>query len=551
MRAGLKGSRKGAPARVALKPLARLRRAAAPALRWRRAEAEEVPVRLQLGSFPIPFVILAALAPLAGCGGHSASRSASTTAPVTSGGAAGGLARPSASVQTPASPAGAQVTIDYALADPDGDLVDVRCEYSIDDGHTFQTASDAGAGAGSEGKDDLAASAAGSSHTFVWDSAGDLGANLRGFVRFRITPSDAGGEGTAATSATFTVDATAIAGQVYSLLIPLDPGGDDAVAGYDFGPTGSLVDLGVTASGGEGRQASSASALVASPRGDLVFASHNDSAQIEVYERDAAGALTPVAGSPFATAANPTVLAVHPSGRLLYTTNGSDLEGFAVDPATGALTPLPGSPFAVGSSPRGLAIDPRGDALYTGHMFGADVGVRVHTLDAQGIPTFASALDLSQLGSRPGKHVRVDPHGQRLLCSDLDQGLFVASIDPTTRALTLTASSPVDLGGFMSGLTTTPAGDLVYATVGTQLLGFRVDAAGALTPLAGSPFSGIGSVSLYLETDGGAHLFVSSRAEDDLRVFALDPLSGAPTALGSPHSNLAQGGLIGPVLALR
>lgn len=90
----------------------------------------------------------------------------------------------------------------------------------------------------------------------------------------------------------------------------------------------------------------------------------------------------------------------------------------------------------------------------------------------------------------------------------------------------------------------------MYATVGTQLLGFGVDAAGALTPLVGSPFSGVGDASLYLETDGGAHLFVSSRAEDDLRVFALDPLSGAPTPLGGPHSNLAPGGRVGPLLTL-
>lgn len=64
------------------------------------------------------------------------------------------------------------------------------------------------------------------------------------------------------------------------------------------------------------------------------------------------GALASVSGSPFATAANSLLdLKVHPSSQFVYSFgrdfsgNIAAIEGFQLDPSTGALTALPSSPF--------------------------------------------------------------------------------------------------------------------------------------------------------------------------------------------------------------
>ena len=64
------------------------------------------------------------------------------------------------------------------------------------------------------------------------------------------------------------------------------------------------------------------------------------------------GALASVSGSPFATTANRLLdLKVHPSSQFVYSfgrdfsDNIAATEGFQLDPSTGALTALPGSPF--------------------------------------------------------------------------------------------------------------------------------------------------------------------------------------------------------------
>jgi 6-phosphogluconolactonase len=67
----------------------------------------------------------------------------------------------------------------------------------------------------------------------------------------------------------------------------------------------------------------------------------------------AAGALTAVAGSPFATTYSPFNLAVNPFGEFAYTfslnpsdTGNNPTEGFALNQGTGAITWVSGSPFA-------------------------------------------------------------------------------------------------------------------------------------------------------------------------------------------------------------
>ncbi|MCO5165663.1 MAG: lactonase family protein [Planctomycetes bacterium] len=502
--------------------------------------------RLGLG---VGAAVVAAIVGCGGSGGSSSNRgqAAAPVSPVTTGTLPG--TPPSISVQTPLAPVvSATVAFQVVITDFEGDPAHALAEFSVDEGRTFWPATLASAGP-------LTTSPTGEAHALVWDAAQDVGRTLRHFVRLRVSALDPDGVSAPAETATFTLDATALPVGLANLVVPLDPAGPDRVVAYDVASQGALTRRAVQpATSGRGRQMSSASGIVSTPRGHLLVVGHNDSAELDVYGVGPTGELAKVAGSPFACAGNPTSLVMHPGGRFVYTTNGARLEAFALDPVSGALTPLPGSPFDVGSSPRDLAVDPRGDALYTGHMFGAETGVRVHRLDpTTGVPTFASALTLPG-ASRPGKAIEVDAKGERLFCLDLDAGLYVATIDPQTRALTLvTGAAPRALGGFAHGLALATRGDKVYATVqGVGLLGFRVGPTGALTAVPGSPVTNVGATSLYLLADPtDRFLFVSSRGADQLHTYAVEPVTGAVVEVpGSPRLDTTVGAIVGPLVAM-
>jgi hypothetical protein len=71
------------------------------------------------------------------------------------------------------------------------------------------------------------------------------------------------------------------------------------------------------------------------------------------------GALTPIAGSSFATGSLPVSVAVDPSGKFAYVANFSgNVPGYTIDPSTGALTTIAGSPFPAGVGPHSVAITP-------------------------------------------------------------------------------------------------------------------------------------------------------------------------------------------------
>ena len=78
------------------------------------------------------------------------------------------------------------------------------------------------------------------------------------------------------------------------------------------------------------------------------------------------GALTAIAGSPFAAGTRPRSVAVDPSGKFAYVANfgGDTVSGYTINPS-GALTAIAGSPFAAGSRPVSVAVDPSGKFAVT------------------------------------------------------------------------------------------------------------------------------------------------------------------------------------------
>jgi cysteine-rich repeat protein len=90
------------------------------------------------------------------------------------------------------------------------------------------------------------------------------------------------------------------------------------------------------------------------PDGAHLFVSQDFSSNVGVFDIAGSGALTPVAGSPFAAAASEHGAVLSPDGAFYYVANlATSISGYTVA-GSGALTPMAGSPFLFPASELGM-----------------------------------------------------------------------------------------------------------------------------------------------------------------------------------------------------
>jgi 6-phosphogluconolactonase len=113
-----------------------------------------------------------------------------------------------------------------------------------------------------------------------------------------------------------------------------------------------------------------ATGLQVHPSGKYIYVS-DEAKGIRAFSINGMGALTEIAGSPFPAGNEPFGVSVDLVGRFLYTANfvSNDVSGFSVDANTGKLSPVPGSPFAVGAAPARAVVDTLGLYLYVPDSF--------------------------------------------------------------------------------------------------------------------------------------------------------------------------------------
>src|SRR6185436_5030983 len=113
------------------------------------------------------------------------------------------------------------------------------------------------------------------------------------------------------------------------------------------------------------------------PNGNFLYAKRGPQTQtsangIFVFAIDpSSGALSQVTGSPFDTGANPLAISFDPTTRYMYATHlivsdtpEFNIRAYSVNPSTGALTTIAGSPFASAPNPTALDVDGSGRYLY-------------------------------------------------------------------------------------------------------------------------------------------------------------------------------------------
>jgi 6-phosphogluconolactonase (cycloisomerase 2 family) len=274
---------------------------------------------------------------------------------------------------------------------------------------------------------------------------------------------------------------------------------------------------------------------------------------VSAFSVGANGALSPVAGSPFATGGTGLGGGIFAANRIttaivkdvLYVANGgsNNVSGFSVNPATGVLTQVPGSPFATGGSADGngiaLATTPNDQFLIAANT--GSVNITVYSIAANGAlsPVAGSPFPAGAGGVTDG--IKVTPDGK-----------FLAVARPGSNSVSMFSISglggltPVPGSPFIAGGTGGATGVdcncnsnhlfIGEANFGSTIVSVQnIALNGALSPVSGSPFIGPGSNSnvVVLNPDD-SKLFVSNQVSSTVTAFSVATTGALTLVPGSP-----------------
>lgn len=300
------------------------------------------------------------------------------------------------------------------------------------------------------------------------------------------------------------------------------------------GPSGQLIPSGTAATG------SQPSAVAIDTAGRFLYVANHGSGDVMLFRVGAEdGALEEV--DLWSVRSSPVDLAIVRGARApivrtrsLHAVNGgsSDVSSFALDAATGAATERhPTSPTSV--DPAAIAVHPRHAFAYVAERGAQSLGT--YRVDA------ASGA-LSPLGPATHVagvpwHVTIEPSGRflYLLRRDVvladDGWLSTYAIDVTDGSLHFVDERAV--GGRPVFAAVDPTGRfLVVANIGapSELQSFRLDAATGVPSTAGAaaPAPGVHALAFH---PGGRELVAVLRTSNTLVRYALDPETGAPSAI--------------------
>jgi 6-phosphogluconolactonase len=188
--------------------------------------------------------------------------------------------------------------------------------------------------------------------------------------------------------------------------------------------------------------------LTVDPSGKFLYTAIDDptgTGGVFAYTIDSAGALTAVAGSPFAlpvqTGSNSEIFGIVDTGLYVYValTSTNQIAAFSITNSTGALVPVPGSPFSAGATPTTLVFATK--FLYA--LNSLDGTISGYGVDSNtGVLTPLSGSPFSIAGAS----MATDSFGEHLYVSG-PAGIQAFSFDFNSGALIGVAGSPFPANG--------------------------------------------------------------------------------------------------------
>jgi hypothetical protein len=267
------------------------------------------------------------------------------------------------------------------------------------------------------------------------------------------------------------------------------------------------------------------------------------------------GALAELSDSPFELSASPpapnaafvTLPGLHPSGTLGYLSvwtsplpGTATLYGAAINGASGDLSEIAGMPKAVGSTSQPPFFDATGDHMYLATNASPGAGGEILSFAVTTPSGVLTPIGTPAQTGGVAPLAQLTPDGKFVIAANGQSGtLSVFSVDS---AGTLTAvGSPVPSGGpGGSGLgvfTYNRRLNVVYAPITTTpqpaIAAFAFNTTtGALTPLAGSPYSANGAAVFPWLHPGAKFLYQVNNSNGTLQRWSIDQTTGVPTLVG-------------------
>jgi 6-phosphogluconolactonase (cycloisomerase 2 family) len=209
-----------------------------------------------------------------------------------------------------------------------------------------------------------------------------------------------------------------------------------AISRFSIAANGALTSLGSTAAG-----ISATLGLSLNPNTNRLYAAAWTST-LNVYDINSAnGDLTAIAGGVVSSGGNNHSISVSPDGKFAATEGTNNVRLWVIG-ASGTLTPALGSPFAdpTGCEVVGLAWSPDSKRLFVGHR-GCNPG-RVMVYDVVGNALAPVAGAPFNTGGDSAVGLAVDFDGRRLFVSHISGGLVSVLDIASSGALTPVAGSP-------------------------------------------------------------------------------------------------------------
>jgi 6-phosphogluconolactonase len=259
---------------------------------------------------------------------------------------------------------------------------------------------------------------------------------------------------------------------------------------------------------------------------------------IQAFHIQASGEISATSVPSFATNPRPVAMALHPSTNFLYVANltANTVSGYNVDHTSGFLTPVGAalSPVPTGPSPVALGVNSGGQFLFVLNQ--GDASISVYAIDGtRGI--------LTQVGS-PFPTGLTNP--QSMVVSPAAPFLYVVSGTAPSMISVFSISGSGALGAASGSFTGVPTsnisrltidskGQFLYAADSTNnnVVSLSINSAGALSPVAGSPFAaGTQPVAVAVDSSGTL-VYVSNSGSNDVSAFksnagVLTQITGSP-----------------------
>jgi 6-phosphogluconolactonase (cycloisomerase 2 family) len=267
---------------------------------------------------------------------------------------------------------------------------------------------------------------------------------------------------------------------------------------------------------------------------------------------------TPACTSP-AVCSNPISVAINSTGTFLFLLNqgsaspavATSISAFSVDTARGLLSPVPGSPFTFASltapNPQFLAASPTAGFLYVSN--GASSTISGFSIAANGVLSEVAGSPFSVGAGATVAGITIDSKGQFLYAADSTNNKVASFSITGSGALSAVAGSPFAAGTKPVSVALDSTASFLYsANQGSNDVSAFKISAGALTPIAGSPYAVIttGSIGvpqpIFLTVDvSNTFLYVANFGSSSISAFGIKSADGTLGLItNSPFQQVVQ-----------